>query len=182
MQWHCGPQNGWLMRTSPGHVDPSARDNQGSSILPPLSQVGRTWQVSYSARQLPINKRAKNQNTLKISVEQGLVLFLTVTLSNLKSPAESLVWERQSIDTDGFLTCVLKGSLSGGFPSLEVSNTRGQPYAEKSTWPHCFLSCFPISFSLFIDTSNWFVHTTCQIQASIPSNLLDKPSHNWISV
>lgn len=112
LPWHCGPQIGWLMRTAQGHVDPSARENQGSSIPHHhLDQVGRTWQIVLFSQATALSIKKQNKKPLKISVEQGLVVPSCLPLC-CQSPAESPAWKRQSIDTDGFSQPVFSRRLT----------------------------------------------------------------------
>lgn len=135
MQWHCGPQNGWLMRTSQGHVDPSARDNQGSSILHHHSdQVGRTWQIVLFSQATALSIKEQKSKTFEDKCRAGTCSAFLFTLVSPKPSREPCVGKAINRYWWVFTTCVLKEAHSQEVSPAWKYPTPGDNPAQKSPY------------------------------------------------
>lgn len=100
------------MRTAQGHVDPSARDNQGSSILHHHSdQVGRTWQIVLFSQATALSIKKRKSKIFEDKCAAGTRCAFLLTLC-CQSPADSLAWKTQSVDADGLSQPVFSRRLT----------------------------------------------------------------------
>lgn len=123
------------MRTSQGHVDPSARDNQGSSILHHHSdQVGRTWQIVLFNWATALSIKKQKSKTFEDKCRAGTCRAFLLTLVLPKPSRESCVEKAINRYRWDFTTCVLKETHSQEVSPAWKYPTPGDNPAQKSPY------------------------------------------------